>query len=206
MSPKLLLTAVVLVTLVTVVNHPHVTAQSVEPGTLLYEADWSSGVGEWAGGRDWKVLNGTLLNDGTDSDGEVRAPYRPGDWGIADYAVEAEIQVQKGLGGDNYFGFRVRRDSNEGWYACYVAEGWGAYCYAVDRRRGDKEVLRSERFTPGEEWHTYRVEVQGNSIKFFIDGRQWLATTDNRFLFGGEVSLRCGGVQLAVRSFRIIAL
>ena len=47
----------------------------------------------WAGTKDWKTVSGMLVNDGTEGTGVITAPYRPGD--IADYAVEAEIQVLK---------------------------------------------------------------------------------------------------------------
>src|SRR5438552_59979 len=63
-----------------------------QPGTVLYRADWSSGLNGWAGGDDWKTSSGLLLNDGTQSNSIILAPYNPGNDNIADYAVETVIQ------------------------------------------------------------------------------------------------------------------
>src|SRR6266566_4060638 len=44
-----------------------------QSGTVLYKADWSSGMNGWAGGDDWKTSSGLLLNDGTQSNSIILA-------------------------------------------------------------------------------------------------------------------------------------
>ena len=55
-------------------------------------------------------------------------------------------------------------------------------------------------------WHTYRMEVKGNTIKFLIDGAPIVETADNRYLTGGKVGLWSDNAQISVRSFKVIAL
>src|ERR1700730_4674451 len=40
---------------------------SRQVGTILYQADWSQSLNGWVGSQDWRVLNGELLNDGTNA-------------------------------------------------------------------------------------------------------------------------------------------
>ncbi|HYT46172.1 MAG TPA: hypothetical protein VEP90_27835, partial [Methylomirabilota bacterium] len=66
--------------------------------------------------------------------------------------------------------------------------------------------LASAPFDPGSAWHTYRVEIKGNTIKLLIDGGVKIDTTDNTNLSGGQVGFWSQEVQLNIRSFKIIAL
>jgi hypothetical protein len=61
-------------------------------------------------------------------------------------------------------------------------------------------------FTPGLDWHTYRLEVSGNRITLRIDKQVMINTADNRFLSAGGVGLWSTEYQLEVRRFRVIAL
>src|SRR5205814_385763 len=68
------------------------TTTSFSKRTLLYTADWSSGLNGWTGASDWTVLNGMLHNDGTDASANsptIVAPYQVE--GITDYAVEISM-------------------------------------------------------------------------------------------------------------------
>jgi hypothetical protein len=50
------------------------------------------------------------------------------------------------------------------------------------------------------------MEVDGNQLRFFIDGQKLVEGVDNRNLEGGTVSLWSEHVSLTVRSFKIIKL
>lgn len=68
-------------------------------------------------------------------------------------------------------------------------------------------TLQQQAFTPSlGDFHTYRVEVRGNDIKYSIDGGDLLEATDNRYLKGDRTGIFVKGVQLTVRSFKIVAL
>lgn len=74
---------------------------------------------------------------------------------------------------------------------------------------GDREVnkaIREARFNVGENWHKYRLEAEGNTIRLLIDGGVTLEAADNRYLSGDQVGLWCSNSQINVRSFRVIAL
>ncbi len=61
-------------------------------------------------------------------------------------------------------------------------------------------------FVPGQEWHTYRLEVEGNAIRLFVDGKLELQELSNRALTGGMVGLMGAHVELGVRRFAVYSL
>ena len=182
------------------------------PGTVLYQADWSSGLNGWPGLYGWKVLNGMLLNDGSNNDRTnwIAAPYEPGVADIADYAVEAEIQLVTEPSCVT-FGVVAREK-----YQAGVRLAWNpfpcthemSYVYGDEAMIGLVEGgdIAAIDYTRDMEWHTYRVEVKGNTIKLLIDGASIVETADNRYLTGGKVGLWSADGQVSVRSFRVIAL
>jgi hypothetical protein len=172
------------------------------PVTALYQADWSGGLAGWPGAFGWKVLNGMLLNDGANDDWQnwIAAPYEPGAAGIADYVVEAEIQVV-GEPHCGSFGIVVREAYRPGFYHV----GTCAWLEAFVRTK-DGDTIAAKSIRPDNEWHTYRAEVKGNVVRFLIDGAVIAEATDNRYLTGGRVGLWSDQIQVSVRSFRVIAL
>jgi serine/threonine protein kinase len=189
---------------------------AVTPGTTVYTADWSNGMHGWAGSPDWKVLNGVLLNDGTN--GNVMAgqtitpPYQLG--GILDYALETTIQVVSYNSG-NYpqFGFALRGSTvSNNWqgYATAIAyidaKNYGNICNVQITTQDYGNQLIKTPFDPGKGKHTYRFEAKGNTLRFFIDGGNVLEVADNRYLTGSLLGLWCYQAQLNVTSFKIIAL
>jgi hypothetical protein len=45
-------------------------------------------------------------------------------------------------------------------------------------------------------WHSYRVEVRGNDIKFLIDGQSVIEAIDNHHLTGNSVGLFSNGMVI----------
>jgi hypothetical protein len=178
------------------------------PGTVLYEADWSSGMNGWQQAYGWSVLDGMLVNDGSDdayTNHWISAPYHPGDAGIANYAVEAEIQVVQ-WPGFSHSGFGVVLRS--GYQAGVCNHGWGVSANAMAKQVGAGcwEPIQALDFEPGTEWHVYRAEIRSNTLTLLIDGTQYVQLTDNRHLEGANVGLWGGNFQVSVRSFKVIAL
>jgi hypothetical protein len=107
-------------------------------------------------------------------------------------------------------GFAIAvRSSSKGGYGAYLNYGHtgvNAQITAYTQSSGNTDTLVQQGFDPGTDWHTYRVEVQGNTIRFLVDGSPLLTTQDNRFLTGSTVGLWSAGVQLTVRSVKMIAL
>nr|BBH93924.1 hypothetical protein KTA_21230 [Thermogemmatispora argillosa] len=189
-------------------------------GSILCQADAAHGWNGWSGSSDWKVLNGQLLNDGTNDDESLQptigAPCSLG--GVSNYAVEVTLQITSANSSYNDgFGITVRGDPTKnpwhGYIAAITYEGLdnnpyqarlianGYYTFSID-----SQILASVPFNPGNRSHTYRVEVKGNSLKLLIDGGQLLAVTDNRYLTTTQVGLSCFGFQLAITSFKVIGL
>lgn len=176
-------------------------------GGVLYETDAAKdGFEGWSLAPGWKRLSGMLLSDGTETkvNTPILAPYEPES---PDYVIEAKIRVIESLSGS--FGIVMRADGKEG-YAAGLGTGiWDRrlqapnICYLDARfhRRGCK--AEAERFEPGTDLRTYRVEVRGNTIALLIDGVGIANAADNKFLSPGRVGLWSDGYQLEVRSFRV---
>lgn len=178
-----------------------------KPGTVLYQEDGSDNWQGWSGDQAWKVLSHFLLNDGTSDDfSRIIAPYQVE--GTADYAVEARFQVISYEHRVSYpcFGIAVR-----GMSTAAPTRGYhgviGCFSDLTDiELQDDEKTLATAPFDPGNSWHTYRIEVKGNNIKFFVDGGLKIVLTDNKFLDGGEVGLFDTQVQLNISNFKIITL
>src|SRR6185437_4149117 len=71
------------------VSHP-------APGTVLYKANWSTGMNGWSGPAQWSALNGMLVSTGDNqnsldiSDTTVLSPYQPT---TSNYAVEVTARI-----------------------------------------------------------------------------------------------------------------
>jgi hypothetical protein len=190
------------------------------PGGVLYQEDGSDEWKGWVGSSDWKILNGTLINDGTyDISTEpptIVAPYQV--QGSANYAVEARMRVLRQSSKRQqppYFGFSVRGSSGgsgwQGYWASFIPSSTNALepsVYIQNNVASDfsQSVLAHAPFDPGTDWHTYRIEVNGNDIKVLVDGALALEVQDNQFLIGGQVGFGTANTELIISSFKIIAL
>lgn len=187
-------------------NTPTAVTQSGLPCTV--------DIGTWAGGSsDWKILNGTLLNDGTnnnystDSGPTIVAPCQLGN--TSNYTVEAKIQVIS-VGYSPCFGITVRgTPSTNNWQGYSAGVGNCGYelstAYVGGPDYSNDQAGVSAAFDPGKNVHTYRVEVNNNVITFYVDGSLLLTLTDNRYLTGAQVGLWDQDVQLQVTSFSVTA-
>lgn len=189
---------------------PPPTSTPVPP---LYQADGSGGFEEWTVGNDWIFINGMLVNDGTSSSdtGYVPAPFDLEE--RTDYAVEAEIQwVREGAEhvANKGFGVVARASNRRAYWAGYndfSCCGPGAFV-GVGNSAGNAMYpggVASAAYEVDNEWHTYRLEVKGNTIRLLIDGTVLIETVDNQVLQSGRVGL-CADSQINVRSFKVIAL
>lgn len=174
-------------------------------GSTLYSADWSSGLNGWAADSSWKTLRGSLLTDGSGSLSTVFAPYDTR--GLADYAVEARIRVIS-LG---KFGIVLRHSANEAGYIGVVSApgSWqnnGSAWLGIGSDPAADGVGSGKTFDPGSGWHTYRIEADGNTLRFLIDGAPYAAATDNRTLSGDIAGLSCDHSQLEVSGFSVLRL
>jgi hypothetical protein len=186
------------------------------PGTILYRADWATGMDGWTGSPEWKVAGGQLLNDGSSYSDQpsVFAPVSPAN---PDYAAEAQIQLVRlsdggAMSGVDDFGLFIRAGQpgayeagicvSSGIYSCPGQNGHELFLSAT----GGNGALAARAYSADTKWHTLRLEVRGNSLSVLLDGYSLLTATDQRFLDPGSVGLWSNRVQVAVRSFVVTAL
>ena len=200
-------------------------------GTILYKADTSGGLEALDAGAGWNLVDGMLVSDGT-SGSTVYAPFDPN--GLADYAIEAEIQFVR-TNGPRGFSL-LGRSGDSGSVSLYAFCGYrgfnsitcderhqGVALSILDANDPDQtssselgngrevytpgDTLAAQQFTDDGDWHTYRLELDGNQIRGLIDGAIVLTTQDNRLLDPGLAALAVREeTQINVRAFRVIAL
>lgn len=177
-------------------------------GNTIYKADWSRGMNGWAGPPSWKAVNGMLVNDGssTTGRGRISAPCQPD---TANYAVEAEIQLippENCAFVGQQFGLVARADEQGGILGGLLCSNDGLVLASTDTEfsliREDDRIAEKD-FTIDGKWHTYRLEVKGNSVRLLVDGAPFLNGTDNRRLDSGDVGMFASELQINVRSFEI---
>ena len=169
-----------------------------ESGAVLYTANWSSGLNGWAGSTAWKTLRGVLLNDGTGNRTPILAPFDAGE--TTGYAVEARMRVVRA---GSIFGLAVRRQRDGGGYSAVIRSG---ELPAVRYGEDSGSLTDSQPFDPGDGWHVYRLQADGNVVTFLIDGARFATLTDNRFLDGGLSGIISEGYQLEISSYTVARL
>lgn len=179
---------------------PPAIVTAAETENVLYEiTDWSEGVSGWAAAGQWKTVGGMLVTDGS-SDSFALAPVDLTDY--PDYAVECEIQLLNPRADTDVF-LIARMINGCGYWAGFDSNntrmiiGYGSY--------GKRSLTRVDFVLDGN-WHKYRLEVRGNTLKLFFEEAEVARAMDNRALDPGTVGIYCGNGQINVRAFRVIAL
>lgn len=140
------------------------------------------------------------------------APAPPGFYGIQDYMVEVQIRLnseESNSGGGHGFGLGVRRyfdgklDEGYGWKVVEPASGED---YIALYGQPDTKSLMSKPFSPGDNWRTYRIEVNGSDIRLMVDGATVFDRHDARFTHGGWVEMWENSDMVSVRSFTVSRL
>lgn len=187
---------------------PTATPQSALP----YQADWSTGMGGWTGSKDWAVVNGMLVNDGTHGGTTSMTVAAPDLFaGISDYAVEADIQVVKAEVYMPSFGFVTRATGdNTGYGVGFHYENGPGYnndsAVIWQAKSGTAGTIAKKLFNPSTAWHHYLARMKGNVISEEIDGSAVLSATDNTYLTGNRIGLWSDRVQINVRNFKVTAV
>ncbi len=211
---------------------PSPTPLSPKPGDILYQADWSQGMNGWAGGSDWAVVAGKLVNSGQQQLYHLSmsiAPYSPGDDHIENYAIEATIQLNRYVDGDDNQDVAYGRDmfgiifqspdgQTEGYLFAVCSSNTGAW----NCDKGPHEILLAIRDLNGNGYktieekpfssprygasHTYRVEMKDNNITVLIDGVRVFEKVDYTYTSAGEVGVWSTRSQISVSSFKVMAM
>ncbi len=188
---------------------------SYAPGTVLYTADWSHGLGGWHAPQGWSIVQGQLQVNSL-PDTTLTVPYMPT---TSNYAIEVDVQVVKVLKqSDNKFHVVVPSTSGgDGFDAGFQSLHQPVYRPTPDFYTGFAQTIAKNLdvnagiqeidFVPGKRMRTYRIEVSGNQVTLFVDGAEVSTSTSLKSAFSsGPIQLESSGLMLRIGGLRIIAL
>ncbi len=190
------------------------TPTSLPSGTLLYQSDWSHGLDGWQGSTGWKLTHGMLQSNLSNGD-ILTSPYSPV---VPNYAIEVRYQiVSTPVTGGNFVVIADRTPQKDGYTAGIMnlhAPGPRSefsnpevqvFLSPIDANEITQQVSDYE---PPSGEHTYRIEVQGPEVQFYIDGLRKSAAISSQtdFLSNGPIRLRVDEAIVRVFSVRITVL
>ncbi|HEX9130806.1 MAG TPA: family 16 glycoside hydrolase [Ktedonobacteraceae bacterium] len=192
----------------------HPTPTTLPKGTMLYQSDWSHGLGDWRGSAGWKLSQGFLQSD-LSNNNFITTPYMPT---VPNYAIEVRFQiVSVPRNGGSFVIIADKAQGKDGYTAGILGLlGPGPHSqfanpevqvYLDPTGDMDSPLVVSD-YEPGSAWHTYRVEVKGPEVDFFIDGlmKSSAYSSQTDFLSNGPIRLRTAMAIVRVSSVRITAL
>jgi len=156
---------------------PTPTVPVVPAGTVLFRADWSHGPGIWGNRHGWKLANGMALSD-LSVENALTVPYT---LHVRNYVIECRFQVVNVPRTGGYFIIKAPHLPGQDGYTAGILN-----LYAPGARTspyGNPEALiyldplddmqarmAPIDYDPGNNWHTYRVQIKGPAADLFIDG------------------------------------
>lgn len=193
------------------------TATATPTPVVLYAADWSKGLAGWQASAGWTVVNGALQSDEGDNR-SVTIPYQPA---VSAYAVEFHLQIVDIPHDGGYFLLTADRTSDSIGYQAGVFNllipglhpagkhpTLLAHLDPEDAEDPTMVVNSVHDYEPGPGVRTYRVEVQGRTVRIGADNRvfSWTQNIETAHLSSGPLRLKCSGVEIRVTSLRVVAL
>ena len=199
-------------------SHPSPTPARVPAGTVLYQADWSHGLSGWTQVQGWKVVQGQLESDSSDS-ATFTIPYKPP---VSDYAIEIRLEIVRLLsqiGASSFDIFAIKAPGKAG-YQAGVSNILGSAPHPMAAHPQAQVLLDPFDYTggvgnglpnafyPQPGWQTYRVEVHGNEAIFLVDGAQVSSATSQQTntLSNGPLGLSSQKIVLRVSSVRVLTV
>jgi hypothetical protein len=195
---------------------PTATTTATPTPVVLYAADWSRGLTGWQASAGWTVVNGALQSDEGDNRA-VTIPYQPT---VSDYAVEFQLQIVDIPQDGGYFLLTADRTSDSIGYQAGVfnllipglhpSGKHPTLLASLDPEDAEDPTMvvnSVHDYEPGPGVRTYRVEVQGRTVRIGADGREfsWTQNIATMRLSSGPLRLKCSGVEIRVSSLRVIA-
>jgi alpha-L-arabinofuranosidase len=149
-------------------------AKVTRASQVLFQGDFTAGIQGWKrAGGDWKTQDGVLVQSNLDADIRLTT----GEAGWTDYTYEVKARKTGGEEGFLVL-FHVEDKDN-----CLFLNlgGWGNTRSAIEWiRHGTKnEIGKTEPVTiETGRWYDVKIEVAGQSIKAYLDGRLIATATD----------------------------
>jgi hypothetical protein len=190
------------------------TPTTLPSGTLLYQSDWSHGLADWHASPGWKLTHGFLQSD-TSSDSSLTSPYMPV---VPNYAIEVRFQIVSVPVNGGYFVVTADRARGKDGYLAGIANflkpgphsefaNPAVQSYIIPIDSMDSSMVTSD-YEPGFVVRTYRIEVQGAQVRFFIDDlrKSFASSSQTSILSNGPIRLKTAKVIVRVFSVRMTAL
>ena len=191
------------------------TPAAATPAAAAPFADFAdtAALGEVAGGS-WQMEDGLLTFAG--AGGAEPWLAVPGVSPSGDFAIEVEARVSDLSPGvcNQSFGLIAGVAGGTVWgggpiYPCDGPQPVARITDATDWRDGydQDQTLARAPFTPGNGWHTYRLELRGGSVLLTVDGKLVVQAPDARGeeqrAAPGQVGIWSQGVRLDVRRITV---
>ena len=149
-------------------------AKVTQNGKVLCQSDFTAGTKGWkAAGGDWKTQAGVLVQASLKDDVRLTT----GEAGWTDYTYEVKARKTGGQEGFLVL-FHVEDKAN---FIFLNLGGWGNTRSAIERTINGvkREIGKTEPVTiETGRWYDVKIEVAGQSIKAYLDGRQIAEATD----------------------------
>lgn len=193
---------------------PTATATSgVSRETLLYQSDWSKGIKGW-GTTNWSIVEGAAQSN-LSRDNILTVPYTVP---VPNYAFECRFQiVQVPRDGGQIFLRAVKSSAQDGYIAGILDllsptphpdfDHPQIQLY-LDPLQNMDQPMQTVDYDPGTIWHTFRVEVRGETVDFITDGlhKGYAASVRTSPLSNGPLQVVASGAVVRVSSVQITAL
>jgi hypothetical protein len=193
---------------------PPASSPTPAPGTVLYTANWSHGLGNWHGSPGWSIVQGQLQVNSV-PETTITIPYIPN---TQNYAIEVNVQLIKVLKpADNQFYVAAQKNAHgDGFDAGFSSlyqpaerpspDFYTGFIHAVAQNMGIAGYYEID-YAPGYRMRTYRVEVNGDQVAIFVDGARSAQSYSLENAFSnGPIVLDSSGLLLRIAGLRVIAL
>jgi hypothetical protein len=174
-------------------------------GNLVYEAIWSTGADNWQLGTGWTTAGGSL--ESSFGAGSIVAPFTPTG---PNFGIEAKIAVLSGSNacpnGVGIFGRGTAGTPLTTGYSGIMCQD--AWAILASRRTGtEQDTIGHGTAKTDQAEHTYRLEVQGNQQRLFVDSVFVGETTNSRWTDAGIAGIYVSqDYRVKVSTFRIYQL
>ncbi|MGH2511023.1 MAG: family 16 glycoside hydrolase, partial [Ktedonobacteraceae bacterium] len=181
--------------------------------TYYYQANWSQGPGDWSLASHWSWSNadgGMLMTDGRENNSWI---FPSTQLPSADYTLQVKIRrlSYTNVGGPS-FGAIVRYTSSTGGYVGGVGIAIQPEHYFLALGLGHNgqpaiaHDLTRKSMTVDQQWHSYRIDVQGKHITLSVDGSVVTSVTDSTYTSAGQIGLYASAAVIDVEDFVVLPL
>ena len=175
---------------------------TISPAAILYAEDfegdkvenWDAYVGEWSIKED----GSNHFWNGTGPDNYPQAWIRVDTSTWTDYAFESRIRFNSGT---VFICFRSDEQGDSFYNAALSSEDWVAFADYDGKEYksfGEKDISISLN-----QWYTVRLEVQGNQLRFYLDGKLITSATRNTHSQGGIGYYMGGGDEIQIDDIKV---